>query len=122
MANDMDSLLDLMSEDTQALLASETITIRRVRVQGIPDPVTFQRDETSQPNDTLKAVTGEEQRAHNGRVWVTRNVFTVRVADTTFKPGRENKLFDAAGHEWKITHCTRSLDGREYVINAQRVG
>lgn len=114
--------LEKMSIDTQAILADETITIQRVRPLGTLDPITFERSETVQPDDVVEAVTGEEQRTlRNGRIIVQKS-FTIRAADTTFRPSPDGIIIDSAMVKWKIFRCENAQGHREYIITAERIG
>ena len=114
-----EELIDQMSIDGQELLASETITVFRVRPQGDFDLVTHIRAEVAD-NDTLSAVTGEERRFRDGNRWMIENMFTVRAEDTSFRPSSAGRLVDSKNKEWSITSCTDAQNGIEYIITAQR--
>ncbi len=113
--------LDLMSEDTQSLLASETLTFERVRPTGDLDADTFERTETVD-DFTVDAVPGEPvvtADEQTGRR-VTLNTWIVRAGDCDFRPSPQG-YFTASGSRWRIVRVADQQVGREYLITAQRI-
>ena len=112
--------LDLLSSDTQEILAHQSITIKRVRPVGDPDPVTFERTETTD-GDTLNAVPIEPYIARDeyGRR-IVRQAWIVRVADTTFIPSPAGHVV-AGGQTYPIATVNTIQGGREYEITSERL-
>jgi hypothetical protein len=113
--------LDLMSSDTQSILGSESITVRRVRPTGAIDPETFLATENIE-SFTATAVPGEPYVAREGDPprRVTRNTWIVRAEDCDFRPSPESRL-TVGGDTWRIVTVADQQVGREYLITAQRI-
>lgn len=110
--------LDLLSVDSQEILSHQSITVKRVRPVGDPDPDTFERTETTD-GDTVDAVPHEPYTARNehGRR-IRRQTWTVRVADTTFEPSPQGRVV-AGGVSWPIVTVNTTQGGREYEITGE---
>ena len=114
-----DDELNLLSSDSQTILSHQSVTIKRIRPDGDPDPATFERTQNVE-EDTLDAVPLDpivttNELGHR----VTLGQWIVRVADTTFRPSARGELFTGS-QKWRIVTVQDHLDGREYLITAER--
>lgn len=114
--------LDLMSEDTQSILSSEALVVRRVRPEGDIDPDTFERTETTD-SFSSNAVAGEPVviRDPDTARRVTLSTWVLRAEDCDFRPSSKGYFTDASGARWRIVSVADQQVGREYLITAQRM-
>lgn len=120
-----DDELDLLSVDTQRLLADTAVSVFARRPAGSYDPVTRRRpvDHDSPAARDVPAVVGEDTHTRDGDRRVRRRSWVVLASDLgepPFSPTREGSV-EEHGVRWTIVGAERSVDGREWTITGERV-
>jgi hypothetical protein len=124
----MSDFLDLLSEQTQSILAHATITVRQNGPAGPIDPATLQRvlDAGSAVDTDVPAIVGEPFVTRNSNDKLVRRVeFIVRRSALSHRPGRKGTIdwsTDADGQTrtWKIASVNNALDDRDWLILGER--
>jgi len=116
--SDFDELEDLLAEEIDAQLTSETITVHRRRVEGSIDPSTRQRAiEVSPKVEPVLCVSSPRIASldQSGKTVVT-TMWTVLKSRLSFTPSREGRVVSSDGTKWMISRVEIALDGRQFDI------
>lgn len=116
-------LEDQLAADTDELLASETITVHRLRTQGAAVVSTRTRTlDVSSADEAVSAINSPRivtLDANNQRIVITS--WEVLASSLTFTPSPTGKVVAADGTVWKISRVENILNGRKHGLHCVKV-
>lgn len=118
---DINELLDDMSAESQAQLASEAVTVTPKAPRGVYNHLERSRtlDDPEDPADASAVTTAPVRFVAEG-VAVEERRFRVLASALPFAPTRAASVTDAAGVVREIARVEPDLDGREVVLVTRR--
>lgn len=115
--------LDLLSTDTQTLLADTTVTVMQNRPEGPIDPDLRERTvDAGASNPSVSAVEEELAPYKAGTRHMMRRAWVMRAADIGYKPSRKGTITDSDARVWHIAMVEELNNGREYRVVGERPG
>ena len=112
-------LEDTLAADTDELLASETITVHRLRTQGTLSATDRSRAlDVDSEAEAVSAINSERYTTRNDssqRIVVT--MWEILAAGLTFTPSPTGKVVAEDGTVWKISRVENILSGRKIALH-----
>jgi len=117
-----DTELDILADDTVAILGSRTITLRQPGTTTL-NAATRQRETGTFTDYEVSAIRGEDiitpVGVGDGSARAVRCTYIMRTADLTVIPARAWRLVDATV-EWQVTEVRMDVDGKQVEVVGTR--